>query len=148
MPLRPFKYDVYFYYRCDKCGAEVQQSEQEIKFVGKFVCYGCNNVMKFDKITGVKVSPQYVKEKSKLVVTNSLPVAQLIDDQHNVVTKSATKVSSAQFDEKTEEVVKGLIKLGFYKAQATAAVNRVIDSGEKYRNENELFEACFNEARK
>jgi len=161
--LKPFKYDVYCYYRCENCGAEVQQSEQEVKSIGKFVCYGCNSIMKFDRISEIKVSPKYIRENkpSKMVITDILPVAQIISGKPpmnipspppaklhiNSIPASQTK-PKVDTGEKDQIMLQGLVKLGFNKQKVKQAIQTVNTSGVVYSDDNELFKAMFEEARK
>ena len=119
MSLKPLKCDCFFIYECPTCGAQHQQSYEDITKIGKLLCY-CGKVLKLAKMLGVKVIPKY-------------------EDKQPQQPKQQNK-------QRDKDVVKGLVKLGIYKAQAQAVVDKINSSGIIYESEGEFFQACIRKA--
>lgn len=138
--LKPIRCDCYFIYKCPHCAAEHQSSYQEVNLISKILCC-CGKLLLLTPMKGVKVIPDYEKVTVKSVA-NSISASGSIGNIKDVTPKQS------RLTEQHEEIVKGLVKLGFRKFDAKKAVDKVVSCGIiEGETENELFNRCFNEAR-
>ena len=135
--LKPFKVDVYFYYKCPTCGAEWQQSYMEVKEIGKIVCF-CNTVIKLEKMNGVKITPNYPRDANTMPKANTIPKASPVP--------KVISMPKANNKYDIEDIIKGMTKIGFKKHEAKEAVDTVLCTGNIYNAENDFFQACLQSA--
>ena len=129
MQLRPIKANVYFTYRCPKCGSEISQSYEEVSQIGKFLCYGCHSLLKFEKMSKVNVVPFYSSIQPK--------------KPENIVNKPQRLNFSAGV--KQEAIIGGLTRLGYSAKQAKVALVKVKLAGGRFESDSELFKAVLEE---
>lgn len=127
MNLKPYKVDVQFHYKCPNCGAEWQQSFAEVKHIGKIVCY-CEKLLLLEKMDGLTITPKYHCDNRTISAVR--------------VVNTATTTLNCD----VEDTVKAMKKMGFKAEEAKLAVNQVINTGEKYKGENEFVQACIQTA--
>ena len=93
--------------------------------------------MIFEKMSGVKVTPQYIQEHRDKIIPKPLLTAQKIDSP-----KPSRFVSTS---DEHKDVMKSLLKLGFYRSQAKAAIDKVNSYGKIYEGD-EFFQEVLNTA--
>lgn len=121
--LRPYRADVYLYYKCSYCQSEHVQTLKEVKKIGKILCV-CGQILILEKIHKIIVEPQYAKNTKNF----SPPIIK-------------SKVAENDF----AFVVQGLKKLGLSTKQAKNCLDKVSTNGIIYSKVDDLFHACIKE---
>ena len=127
--MKPHRCDVYFFYKCD-CGAEYQQSIQEVKRIGKILCTCCGRLLLLDKIISVKVEPLY---------ENKFPI-KLIKSP----AKQNTNVIGMTLDEVLNVAQNSLFKLGYNKTESRNCITKIYNQN-TYNNLTDFYQACIKE---
>lgn len=126
---RPFKVDVYFYYKCD-CGAVRQLTFAEVKSIGKYLCDSCGQINVLETMTGVIVTPQYIGSGLVKQPTLNQPIK---------------RIAPLQTD---KDIIVGLKKIGFTVAQAKHSINSIRTAYPHCTDIDKIFELCVKEAYK
>tara|TARA_R110000824_G_scaffold202082_1_gene386252 strand:+ start:57 stop:452 length:396 start_codon:yes stop_codon:yes gene_type:complete len=120
--LKPDKSEVCLIYSCPDCGQEWSQTLEEVKFVGKIICY-CDAKMKFEPVKDVHITIEYRDDQEK----------DSKENKENKENKESKKESNF------EDVIVSLSNMGFKRSEAKKLV-KDFTSEKDYENSEKLFE--------